>query len=461
MNYTTYTLPKTKTTVSVPSWVKDLEENAGNVDEINSYNLVPLVFRAVNLRCNSLASTPIKIMRGDTEKDWPFDTNLMQLIWKTEAALLLSGSAFWLKRANKVMVKDLQWLNPFAMEVKRNKDTGKLTFKQTIEGGQEFTEDDIVYFHEFAPQNDLTSGTATTSVALGNSKLLKYMTDFAGEFFRNGAMPTTIVHVPSGTAESEIQRTENFFRRAIGGVKRAFRVLAIQGGQKGEGLDVQTVTHPIKDLAMPELKAQSLESVAHAFGIPETMLTDAANYATAQEHRMSFWQDTIRPRAEVWIAPTINAQLLKEMGLKLTFAFDEMDIFQEDETKRAQSYKNYVDAGMPPSVTAQILGIDLPEGITPESLDEIAKEFRASQKPVFNQVPNDQQQDTGNKNLKNELRAWRKFAINRIGKGARKFETKFIPASLCSAIQGALEIAKDEDAINRIFDDAGKWERYP
>ncbi len=129
MNYTTYTLPKTKTTVSVPSWVKDLEENAGNVDEINSYNLVPLVFRAVNLRCNSLASTPIKIMRGDTEKDWPFDTNLMQLIWKTEAALLLSGSAFWLKRANKVMVKDLQWLNPFAMEVKRNKDTGKLTFK--------------------------------------------------------------------------------------------------------------------------------------------------------------------------------------------------------------------------------------------------------------------------------------------------------------------------------------------
>jgi HK97 family phage portal protein len=463
MQYTSFTVPKTKSTITVPAWVAALERSNGAVDEQGAYNSVPLIFRAVLLRSNAVAGAPYRIMKGESETDWPFETNLRQLIWKTEAALLLSGSAFWLKRANSMRVRDLQWLNPFHMTVQYDKSTGQLTFKQDLEGGKTYTQDQIVYFHEFNPTDDLTSGTSSTEVSLGNAKLMRYITDFAGEFFRNGAMPTTIVHVPTGTPESETKRVEKFFNRMVTGVKNAFRVIAVQGGRTGEGIDVQTVTHPIKDLAMPDLQDQALKNIAWAFGIPETMLTDAANYATAKEHRLSFWQDTVRPHADVWLAPTINEQLLAKMGLNFEFAYDEMDIFQEDESDRSDSFKNYVDAGMSPAIAAEILGIELPKGVDYAALDDYARETLTLRAQANANRNNDiiNNNDGSNGKMADELRAWRKFALNRLGKESREFECKYIPKSLQGAIQGALEKAHTEDDINRIFEDVKRWERYP
>lgn len=451
--YITQKIPNTKSTITVPSWVRALEDNIGLSDEANAYNYVPLIFKATNLRCNAMAATPLRILRGEKEIEWPFKTGLRQLLWKTEAAMLLKGSAFWLKRANKVMVKDIQWLNPFAMDVKFA--DGRLTFQQNMEGGQEFTEDDIVYFHEFAPTDDLTSGTSPTSVAMGNSKLLKYMTDYAAEFFRNGAMPTTIVHVPQGTSDTEKERVQNFFARSVSGIRRAFRVIALSGGQNGDGVSVNTITPNISELAMPELKAQALEAIAHAFQIPETMLTDAANYATAKEHRMSFYQDTIRPRAEIFIAETINRQLLNEKNMELQFAFDEMDIFQEDEKRRSWSFVNYVSSGMKPSIAAQILGIDLPDEYDP-AYDLLDEGWQAKQEADI--INTDMQP----KQVQDELQKWLRFELRRVGKDdKREFKCEFTPAALVGAIQGALETAKTDEAIKAIFRDAKRWESYP
>jgi len=452
--FTTQKITGTKTTITVPSWVRHLEENAGLNSEAASYNLIPLIFRATNLRCNALASAPVRILKGKSETEWPFDMPLKQLLWMTEAALLLSGTAFWLKRSNRVIVKDLQWLNPFAMQVEYDKQRG-LLFKQTMQDGETFTPDKIVYFRDFAPEDDLTSGTASAAVALGDSKLMKYMTDFAGEFFRNGAMPTTIVHVPQGTPDTEIERVQNFFTRAITGVRKAFRVIALSGG-KDAGVSVDTITPNMTDMALIDLYNKSVKSVAHAFQVPETLLTDAANYATAKEHRMSFYQDTIRPRAEIWIAETINRQLLREKGMELEFAFDEMDIFQEDEEQRSVSFYNYVQAGMKPSIAAQILGIELPSEFDPayEVLDE-----GWQSEPESDTVITD---DTRPREIQDELQKWMRFELRRIGKDdKREFRCEFTPAALVGAIQGALETAKDESAIRAIFRDAKRWEAYP
>jgi len=49
------------------------------------------------------------------------------------------------------------------------------------------------------------------------------------------------------------------------------------------------------------------------------------NYASAESHRMGFWQDVIRPRARLF-EEAFNGQLLEKLGLRMEFAFDEMDI---------------------------------------------------------------------------------------------------------------------------------------
>lgn len=456
--FTTQRIPNTKSLISIPSWVRALEEGEGLNGEAAAYAAIPLVFKAVNLRCNALASAPYRILNkaGDEVEKLPFISNLRQLLWKTEAALCLSGASYWLKRANQVRLREVQWVNPYTMQV--TYINGELKFRQDVDGGREFSAKDLVYFKDFSPTDDLTSGVSATHVAMGNSKLMKYMTDFAGQFFKGGAMPTTIVHVPQGTPESEKTRVENFFKRATSGIRNAFKVIALGGGAKGEGIDVTTITPNLADLAMPELKAQALEAVAHAFQVPETMLTDAANYATAKEHRMSFWQDTIRPRAEIWLAPTINEQLLNELGLTLEFAFDEMDIFQEDEKQRSASFYNYVASGIKPSIVAQFLGIELPADYDP-AYDILDEGWQREQETATLDVHDE---NTRPRQVEDELAKWLRFELRRLGHDdKREFECEFTPSALAGAIQGALETAASEEAVRAIFRDAKRWENYP
>ena len=60
-----------------------------------------------------------------------------------------------------------------------------------------------------------------------------------------------------------------------------------------------------------------------------------------------------------------------------------------------------------------------------------------------------------------ELRRWRRFAINRAGKKdyGPEYEVVHTPPALAGAIEGALEGAKTEDEVKAIFDDS--WLGYP
>ena len=60
-----------------------------------------------------------------------------------------------------------------------------------------------------------------------------------------------------------------------------------------------------------------------------------------------------------------------------------------------------------------------------------------------------------------ELRQWRSWAIQRVGKKGfdREFETLHTPPALAGAIAGALEGAKSVNDVEQIFDDP--WLGYP
>lgn len=98
--------------VGMPGWLEAQEGRDRVTDSAAAYGMAPLIFRAVRLRCDALASVPVHIWRGEQEVAWPFAQDLATLIWETEAALLLAGAAFWLR----VDRRNLQWLNPFSVE---------------------------------------------------------------------------------------------------------------------------------------------------------------------------------------------------------------------------------------------------------------------------------------------------------------------------------------------------------
>ena len=183
------------------------------------------------------------------------------------------------------------------------------------------------------------------------------------------------------------------------------------------------------------------DNIAMAFGIKQTLLdSEAANYATAQEDRLAFYEDTIKPRARLF-EDALNEQLLARDGLRLEFRFNEMDIFQEDENARAELLNKLTTAGLPIEVSLQLAGYKLTE----EQLSML-EEHQEQLDDRIDETPVDERTT--------ELRKWQKFAEKRVkeGKELREFETSIIEPSLHGAISGALEGAKTAEEVKHIFD---------
>ena len=331
-----------KTLVPVPAWVDAMQAQSNLIDVRASYAAVPLIYRALNLRCDSLLRVPVHLYRGDTEIEWESiypDTSLDELLWLTQAALLLCGASYVVKLKNPYGIgKGLQWLNPFTVDVKYN--NGQIYFEQrsAIGQGKTWTADEMIYTRLFNPSDDIGAGVSPCEVAMQAARLSLNIASFAGNFFEHGAMPITTVSVVGAMQKQEQERIQNFFRRATQGVRNAFRVLAV-----GNDVKIQTTQNPLSELATPELNDQARKDIARAFGLPVTMLDADENYATASQHATTYLMDTVLPAADK-IASALNKQLLEGMGLCLEFAYDEMSEFQADEAERASSLQTLISA---------------------------------------------------------------------------------------------------------------------
>ena len=438
-----------KTITNVPGWVEVLTSDGVPDSVATLYKRVPIFFRAVQLRCDALASVPVKLYKGeDKEVEWPYPTKLGELLWRWEASCLLSGAAFGEIITNKTGYrKDVRYRNPFDMTVKY--DQGVITFKQNSSGAS-WANDlntgkyEMVYISEYDPSQDILPGVGAGIASKIDAKLLYAIGKFPEMYFEGGAMPVTLLGIDTND-RNEIERVQNWFKRSATAIKNAFRVVGMRAGS----ITATTLTPPLKDLAFPELDTIAKDNIAMAFGIKQTLLdSEAANYATAQEDRLSFYEDTIKPRARMF-EDALNTQLLARDGMRLEFKFEEMDIFQEDEGDRAELLNKLVLAGIPIELALDLAGYTL--------TDEQAAMLNARQEQLDEREPEQVDEQEA------ELRRWQRMAEKRIkeGKGLREFETSIIEPSLHGAISGALENAKTVSDVKRVFDSVIEWRGYP
>ena len=109
---------------------------------------------------------------------------------------------------------------------------------------------------------------------------------------------------------------------------------------------------------MPELADRTLKQIAMTMGVPLTMLeASAANYATADSDRQSFWRETVIPRLPK-LADVMNEQLLNPLNYSIEFMPEQLDVMQADEAQRAGSLLQLTQAGVPLRAAMQILGYD-------------------------------------------------------------------------------------------------------
>jgi len=453
----TIDLGSVKAVLTSPWALQELMDDGGrervrNVPE--GFSRIPLIFRCVRLRCNTLARVPIHVFENGKEVEhYPFEdsTPLQSLVWLTEAALLLDG-----KSVSVILNTDdgydvgIQWLNPFTVTVKERLDASgrwQRMFWQNIEGqrfprGRDFwTQDEVYYTREFSVLSDTGSGTSAASVALMDGETTYNISRFLKQFFKGGAMPITMVTVPKETKEAERTRIEDFFKRAISGITRAFRVLAVN-----EQTEIKTLTPEIKSFDIKALDAHSIEAVCDAFDIPTSMIRgQAKTKAISDTERESFVNDTIAARAG-YHQLKLN-ELLKPYGYSVDFAVEEMPEMQENEEERASAVLQYVNAGFSLAAATAILGVQVPDEFQPEL--ELSKQRKLA-KPIEIPKPTNGQVAM----VKAEMERWQRKAISRLREGkpaAVEFESMLLPDAFKTHVGKLLVEARSEADIKHIF----------
>jgi SPP1 gp7 family putative phage head morphogenesis protein len=141
--------------------------------------------------------------------------------------------------------------------------------------------------------------------ALNAARVLANKDSFIAAYFGRGAVKSVLLQVPPDSKPADRDRLTSWWRGLTSGVRNAWRSVVIQSSVTpviiGDGL---------KDMNNESLTREYRQEVAAAFGIPETMLLQAAaNFATAKTDRIGFYEETVFP--EVWrLVEAINTQWL-------------------------------------------------------------------------------------------------------------------------------------------------------
>jgi HK97 family phage portal protein len=308
---------------------------------------VPFLYRCIDIRAKHVSKFPRDILRNDQpidETQEPIFSNLNTLLYQTEFALCLYASAYYLKQENLVNLLGVRWLAPQFVKPKFSSDVGLTHFERTLpkrDKPQHLEIEEVVYFWIPPIDTDVGPGIAPAQVALQAAGLLQSSTTFGKSFFDRGAVFPMLLSVEGNPQKEELKRLENWWKKLLGGVRSAWQTIAVRANVKP-----QIIGPPIDDMAMPELTQIQREDIATALGVPHSMvLSNASNFATAQQDKFNFYDDTIIAQVRL-IEEVLNEQLLNQLGLQIKFKEEQLEPYQEKNLDMGNKLKDLVETGI-------------------------------------------------------------------------------------------------------------------
>lgn len=328
---------------SIPlnAWPKDAftslmgEGSQGGV--MTYYRSVPWLYRGTNVRANSIAYLPRCWEDGDKEKEDyrpPFQLNLNRLLNEIAADRTLFGAAYiWKDAGVPLRMRKIRRLLPSTITPITDKDSGLKGFKRSIGGTvKEFTTDEIAYSWLPNRESEMGPGMPPGQAAMRAGGVLRNLDELVEKFFEQGAIAPVIIGIDDSAQETDLERIKSWFDRRVAGVKNAFGAIAVRGGINPHTL----MQDDLRKLAMSDLNNQKREDIATALGVPHSLLfSNAANYATANQDILNWYELTIIPEAGE-IEEGLNEQLFEPLlGLSMKFKPQRLEVFQAREMEKA------------------------------------------------------------------------------------------------------------------------------
>jgi hypothetical protein len=432
--------------------------------------VVPWLAKATDMTANAISALPFDIVNEagdvvDTSTDWKNKVGGLKspeiLFYKLASSLCL-GRAYVIPRATSKVIVDLQYCAPHTVEARigangvewfdRVADTGKAERYYPADSKQSNI---MLYF--WLPDSDVELGPALSfpaGTALLSTNLLFSMDSTIQTYSERGFVPATLLSAKGMPSQSEREKAENWWNRWLRGwTKEAAKIVnseAMTVNRIGAGLDELKGSYG-------ELTKQAIENIGTAFGIPAALFMSDMAFASEVNPMIKVWYTTSSfVRIYKTIEQTFNDQLLNRWNYKLIFRPETIDAFQQEEVDRSAAFTSYVNAGIKPSIAAQMVGLELPVGIEYEDLDpeipEVLEPF-AGQNPPPNEeqqplpIPEKEDEDEEEIPVKlnsvqiKELNLWRQIAERneRKGKGrAADFECKHLTKGMADRIRTRL-----------------------
>jgi hypothetical protein len=400
---------------------------------------------------------------------FPYPRQLFRLMTQS---MLVTNTAYAFKETKGRTVKNLRYIAPATIQAKTNRDDGTLEgFYRTINTTKTYYPIqnglcNIVYAFQLNWKNELLPDDQSPFVAMMNAAGIGLYADrYIKDFFARGGIKPTMLTYDGVLDQTSMERVESVWTKIIMGIYR-YRGKVFNGKFTptviGEGIE------SLKDETVYD---NALRNIAIAIGMPlDALLQNAANFATAQVHKSTWFTDTLTPMA-MSLAEPINEQVFKPLGYKFEFRPETADPDMEEERRRIDAAnvlytilmtENRKDAD---KVALETFGIDLPAWFTWEQKEEEdpePEETTDTAPQAVGQVDDEYEEEEKSLSVPamREMVNWQELAFRKHKRGqslAFDWEARDIPADVAEGIKSRLALASSEDEIKAAFEVQGDF----
>lgn len=326
------------------TWARALAgQDANKLPQL--YATVDWMFRCVALVSGAVMATPYTIapIGGepvyDSDKDdiYPPTVEAYESLdgelGKLAASYVLQGRAYMLRQKRRGIPVGLRYLDAQTIYPMINA-AGLAGFERMMSNGvrERLPADDILYFWYPDPGVELGEPLAYPGkAAMRAAGVQSNLDEFLAAYFQRGMIKATLFMSKGVLVEAERQRLKTWWQRAATGIKNAFATEVIDG----DSAEVIQIGDGIGELGNVGLTQEKREAISTAFGVPHSLvMSNAANYATAEQDVLNLYQNTIIPLCDQ-MQRALNAQIFRPLGLWFKFEYGRVESVQKSELAKA------------------------------------------------------------------------------------------------------------------------------
>ena len=260
-------------------WAVDSDVAGTSLNEKNATSIGAL-YAAVKLYADTVASMPVGVFIRDrgvrrpvTRPNWldnpvPNNPNYTRfdLMHRTVNSLLIDGNAFLMVLRNGADIVEVRLLDPRKVTILRAEDGSPIYRVKTTAGAVDLTAEDIVHITLFGVGEDLR-GLSPVEHHKATLGLAKATTEYAAQFFAQGASVSGLVTVPGELTSDQAESLRASFGRRHEGLRNMHKVAVLTGGA-----DFKSMGFNPSDLAIVENMEAGTQAIARIYGVPLHLL---------------------------------------------------------------------------------------------------------------------------------------------------------------------------------------------